>query len=71
LILGCPKTKKSKKKKKKKKKKILGCARPKYFFFGLSNLLPQNIRLPLISFFFGISYIWGSYSWGSSTRNRQ
>jgi hypothetical protein len=45
---------------KKKKKKILGCPRPKYFFSGLPNLLPQKIRLPLISFFFGVSYIWGS-----------
>jgi len=39
---------------------ILGCPRPKYFFSGLPNLLPQKIRLPLISFFFGVSYIWGS-----------
>jgi len=27
--------------------------------------LPQKIRLPLISFFSGVSYIWGSYIWGS------
>jgi hypothetical protein len=40
---------------------ILGCPRPKYFFSYLSNLLPQKIRLPLISFFSGVSYIWGSY----------
>jgi hypothetical protein len=38
---------------------ILGCPRPKYFFFGLPNLLPQKIRLPLIYFFSGVSYIWG------------
>jgi len=44
----------------------MGCPRPKYIFFGLPNLLPQKIRLPLISFFFGVSYIWGSYIWGSS-----
>jgi hypothetical protein len=37
----------------------MGCPRPKYFFSGLSNLLPQKIRLPLISFFSGVSYIWG------------
>jgi len=37
---------------------ILGCPRPKYFFSGLPNLLPQKIRLPLISFFSGVSYIW-------------
>jgi hypothetical protein len=35
---------------KKKKKLIMGCPRPKYFFSGLPNLLPQKIRLPLISF---------------------
>jgi hypothetical protein len=44
-------------KKKKKKKKILGCPRPKYFVSSLPNLLPQKIRLPLISFFSGVSYI--------------
>jgi len=38
---------------------ILGYPRPKYFFFGLPNLLPQKIRLPLISFFSGVSYICG------------
>jgi len=48
---------------------ILGCPRPKYFFSGLPNFLPQKIRLPLISFFSGVSYIWGSYIWGSSTGN--
>jgi hypothetical protein len=47
------------KKKKKKKKKILGYPRPKYFFSGLPNLLPQKIKLPLISFFSGVNYIWG------------
>jgi len=36
---------------------ILGCPRPKYFFSGLPNLLPQKIRLPLIFFFSGVSYI--------------
>jgi hypothetical protein len=46
---------------KKKKKKILGYPRPKYFFSSLPNLLPQKIKLPLISFFSGVSYIWGSY----------
>jgi hypothetical protein len=40
---------------------ILSCPRPKYFFSGLPNLLPHKIRLPLISFFSRISYIWGSY----------
>jgi hypothetical protein len=44
---------------KKRKKKIMGCPRPKYFFSGLPNLLPQKIRLPLISFFSGVSYMWG------------
>jgi hypothetical protein len=44
---------------KNKKKKILGCPRPKFFFSGLPNLLPQKIRLPLISFFSRVSYIWG------------
>jgi len=44
----------------------LGCPRPKYFFSGLPNLLLQKIRLPLISFFSRVSYIWGSYIWGSS-----
>jgi hypothetical protein len=34
---------------------ILGCTRPKYFFSGLPNLLPQKIRLPLISFFSGVN----------------
>ncbi len=29
---------------------ILGCPRPKFFFSGLPNLLPQKIRLPLIIF---------------------
>jgi len=29
---------------------ILGYPRPKFFFSGLPNLLPQKIRLPLISF---------------------
>jgi len=38
---------------KKRKNLILGCPRPKFFFSGLPNLLPQKIRLPLISFFFG------------------
>jgi len=42
---------------------ILGCPRPKYFFSGLPNLLLQKIRLPLISFFSGVNYIWGSYIW--------
>jgi hypothetical protein len=32
---------------------------PKYFFSGLPNLLSQKIRLPLISFFSGVNYIWG------------
>jgi hypothetical protein len=50
---------------------IMGYPRPKYFFYGLPNLLPQKIKLPLISFFFGVSYIWGSYIWGSSTGNGQ
>jgi hypothetical protein len=50
---------------------IVGCPRPKYFFSGLPNLLLQKIRLPLISFFFGVSYIWGSYIWGSSIGNGQ
>ncbi len=70
----------------------MGYPRPKYFFSGLPNLLPQKIRLPwflfslesvtsgedtygeapqkirlpLIFFFSGVSYIWGS-----STRNGQ
>ncbi len=38
----------------------MGCPRPKYFFSSLPNLLPQKIRLPLISFFSGVNYIWGS-----------
>jgi hypothetical protein len=50
---------------------ILGCPRPKLFFSGLPNLLPQKIRLPLISFFSGVNYISGSYIWGSSTGNGQ
>jgi hypothetical protein len=37
-------------------KMILGCLRPKLFFSGLPNLLPQKIRLPLISFFSGVSF---------------
>ncbi len=37
----------------------MGCPRPKYFFSCLPNLLPQKIRLPLISFFSGVSYIQG------------
>ncbi len=28
----------------------MGCPRPKYFFSGLTNLLPQKIRLPLFLF---------------------
>jgi len=48
----------------------MGCPRAKYFFSGLPNLLPQKIRLPLISFFSGISYIWGSYIWGSALKNQ-
>jgi hypothetical protein len=32
--------------------------------------LPQKIRLPLISFLFGVNYIWGSYIWGSSSKNQ-
>jgi hypothetical protein len=39
---------------------ILSCPKPKYFFSGLPNLLPQKIILPLISFFSRVSYIWGS-----------
>jgi hypothetical protein len=35
---------------------ILGCPRPKLFFFGLPNLLPQKVRLPLISFFSGVNF---------------
>ncbi len=35
---------------------ILTCSRPKYFFSGLPNLLPQKIRLPLISFFSGVNF---------------
>jgi hypothetical protein len=38
---------------------IMSYPRPKYFFSGLPNLLPQKIRLPLISFFSRVSYIWG------------
>jgi hypothetical protein len=37
----------------------MGCPKPKYFFSSLPNLLPQKIKLPLISFFFEIRYIWG------------
>ncbi len=48
----------------------MGCPRPKYFFSGLPNLLPQKIRLPPISFLSGVSYIWGSYIWGSSSKNQ-
>jgi hypothetical protein len=39
---------------------IMGYPRPKYFFSSLPNLLPQKIRLPLISFFSEVSYILGS-----------
>ncbi len=35
----------------------MGCPRPKYIFSDLPNLLPQKIRLPLISFFSGVSYM--------------
>jgi hypothetical protein len=43
--------------KKKKKKKDYWLAKAKKFFSSLPNLLPQKIRLPLISFFSGVSYI--------------
>jgi len=36
----------------------------------MSGEAPQKIRLPLISFFSGVSYIWGSYAWGSSSKNQ-
>jgi hypothetical protein len=42
----------------------MGCPRPKYFFFSLPNLLPQKIRLPLISFFYGVSYNLGKLHLG-------
>jgi hypothetical protein len=38
----------------------MGCPRSKFFFSDLPNLLLQKIRLPLISFFSRVSYIWGS-----------
>jgi hypothetical protein len=48
----------------------MGCPRLKYFFSGLPNLLPQKIKLPLISFLSGVSYIWGNYIWGSSSKHQ-
>jgi hypothetical protein len=43
------------------KKKRFWAVQGLNFFSDLPNLLPQKIRLPLISFFSGVSYIWGSY----------
>jgi hypothetical protein len=38
---------------------ILNCLRPKYYFFWSTKSLSQKIKLPLISFFSGVNYIWG------------
>ncbi len=45
---------------------ILGCPRPKYFFSGLPNLLPQKINQTVPDFFF----LWSQLHLGKLHRER-